>query len=51
MRKAIAVTMRVKCLLCITGALILLGLTVALAYADTSVLDDAASRAAIVSDS
>jgi len=36
MRRTIAVTMRMKCLLCITGALILLGLTATLAYADTN---------------
>ncbi len=43
MSKAIAVTMRIKCLLCITGALILLGLIATLTYADTRVLDDAVS--------
>ena len=42
MSKAIAVTMRIKCLLYITGALILLGLIATVAYADTGVLNDAA---------
>ena len=43
--------LRMKCLLIITGALILLGLIASVAYADTRVLDDSASRADIASDS
>jgi len=33
MNKAIAATLRIKCLLCITGALILFGLAATLAFA------------------
>ena len=50
MKKAITVTLRIKCLLCITGGLILLGLTAALAYADTNVLDDVVRIASCMGD-
>jgi hypothetical protein len=50
MNIANAVTMRIKCLLVITGALILLLLIATMAFADSQVLDEAARHTHISSD-
>jgi hypothetical protein len=50
MNIANAVTMRTKCLLVITGALILLLLIATMAFADSRVLDEAAWHTHITSD-
>ncbi len=50
MNIANAVTMRIKCLLVITGALILLLLIATMAFADRRVLDEAAWHTHISSD-
>jgi hypothetical protein len=50
MNIANAVTMRIKCLLVITGALILLLLIATMAFADSRVLDEAAWHTHISGD-